>query len=301
MPKGRGGSRGRGPRFVPRRDPPRVERAGPPRVLPSWPPRARGPASSRSVTIALESRCLVAPGALRGSVGGRPGGVARGWQVGDETRSDNGSYVSVVQDPCQRTDVRQARVGGARSDITAMSRRCRKAVPRVRPGRPWSRPVDRDALGERQGPGMPGEPGRPWVPGAGKAPAGRWGGGGHLTAGRGGRIVSSVTGCPPRTSLPRSTTMEGPAVLSPPFVPHRSVRVLAHGDGGGWGLRHEGCAVPCCESVAVPTKEYACSETCEGCDGLLCRLPERVWAHDNIEACSECGACEGCCMCPVTP
>lgn len=54
-------------------------------------------------------------------------------------------------------------------------------------------------------------------------------------------------------------------------------RILAHGIGGGFDLRHEGCAAKCCEAEAEPVADLHrgthAATHCGGCDGLIINPP----------------------------
>jgi hypothetical protein len=65
-----------------------------------------------------------------------------------------------------------------------------------------------------------------------------------------------------------------------------SGRIYAHGIGGGWDLRHEGCAPRCCEVAADVVRGPVPNEVCGGCEGEL-REPPRPMSFDRSEPCEE--------------
>lgn len=76
-------------------------------------------------------------------------------------------------------------------------------------------------------------------------------------------------------------------------------RILAHAVGGGWDLRHEGCAPKCCERVATPTRIDLSGEI-PGCGGCLNGLsdPPAPVTFDRDAPCEAhvTAGCDSCAM-----
>lgn len=72
-----------------------------------------------------------------------------------------------------------------------------------------------------------------------------------------------------------------------------TTRILAHGIGGGWDLRHEGCAPKCCEAKAEPVTPAEWNARpkptpdCGGCGASLCDPPAPM-DFDRDATCESC-------------
>ena len=78
--------------------------------------------------------------------------------------------------------------------------------------------------------------------------------------------------------------------------PPKMITHFAHAIGGGWDIRHAGCAAKCCESHAdsvtmiaiAPPRPYVDPMAyCGGCDAMLC-APANAMDFDRDEVCDAC-------------